>query len=163
MKAQTYNKNPRMGWVSMANQRLRINVDWSKEGARSVAKVRDLKVIIDEPVMLGGTNQGPNPVEYVLVALGGCMNVLLTGFAEMHGVELRDVKTTVEGVLDPEGYMGKNPDIRAGFQEITYFVEIDSPSDPAKVQELLEHAERACPVKDTLTGVPVHFKQKVAR
>lgn len=51
------------------------------EGVRSVANIRGKQIVIDEPASLGGTDQGPNPVELVLAALGGCLNVLVASFA----------------------------------------------------------------------------------
>lgn len=33
--------------------------------------------IVDEPEYLGGTNDGPNPIEYVLGGLSGCTSVMI--------------------------------------------------------------------------------------
>jgi uncharacterized OsmC-like protein len=129
------------------------DVKWSGEGVRSVAEINGKQVIIDEPPALGGTDQGPNPVELILAALGGCINVLVSLFAKQHGVELKGSQVHVEGDLDPDGFMEK-ADVRPGFLEVRYHIQIDSPSDPEKVQALIEHVERVCPVKDTLQGVP---------
>ncbi len=68
----------------------------------------------------------------------------------------------VEGDLDPDGYMEKNLNVRPGFQQIRYRIDIDSPSDPRQIQELIDHVERVCPVKDTLGGVPVVPVKEVA-
>ena len=125
------------------------------EGVRSVADIRGKQVVIDEPASLGGTDQGANPVELVLAALGGCINVLVASFAGQHQVDVRGVAISVEGDLDPDGFMEKNRNVRPGFQEIRYRIDIDSPSDPSRVRALLQHVERVCPVKDTLQGVPV--------
>src|SRR5699024_11986052 len=65
------------------------------------------QVIIDEPKKLGGTDQGPNPVEYVLSALGGCVNVLVVSFAKSFGVQVEDLQVHVEGDLDSDGFLGK--------------------------------------------------------
>jgi uncharacterized OsmC-like protein len=137
----------------MAKLTFSSNVTWSGEGVRSTADINGKQVIIDEPPALGGTDQGPNPVELILAALGGCINVLVPLFAKQHGVELKGCRVHVEGDLDPDGFMEK-ADVRPGFSEIRYRIDIDSPSDPAKIQALIEHVERVCPVKDTLKGVP---------
>ena len=138
----------------MANVTFHAEVALS-EGVRSIATIGGHQIIIDEPVSLGGTDQGPNPVEYVLASLGGCINVLVSSFAKLHKVEIKESKVHVEGDLDPDGFLKANATVRPGFQQIRYRIEIDSPSDPVKVQELIEHVERVCPVKDTLSGVPV--------
>jgi uncharacterized OsmC-like protein len=75
-------------------------------------------------------------------------------FAPAHGVEINDVKVSVEGDLDPDGFPGKS-DVHPGFSEIRCNLQVDSPSPAEKVAQLIEQAEQACPVKDTLTGVPI--------
>lgn len=130
-------------------------VTWSGEKVKCEADIRGKKITIDEPQSLGGTDEGANPVELVLAALGGCISILASLYAKKHHVDLKGVKVFVEGDLDPDGFMEKDPSIRPGFQEIRFRVEIDSPSSPEKIQALLEHVERVCPVKDTLKGVPV--------
>src|SRR5690554_7468827 len=65
------------------------DVSWSGEGVRSIAQIGDRQVVIDEPKSLGGTDQGPNPVEYLLAALGGCISILVSMFADRHKVEDR--------------------------------------------------------------------------
>ena len=39
-------------------------------------KARSFSVVVDEPADLGGTDAGPNPVEYVLAGYAGCLNVV---------------------------------------------------------------------------------------
>jgi len=41
----------------------------SENQARTVVQARDFEIIVDEPKDLGGTDQGPNPVEYWAVEL----------------------------------------------------------------------------------------------
>ncbi|CAA7602354.1 OsmC-like protein [Acididesulfobacillus acetoxydans] len=130
-------------------------VRWDRHGLQCTGDIRGKKFVIDEPEELGGTDQGPNPVEYVLGALGGCLNILITSFAPKYQVEIDDVTVYVEGDLDPDGFTGKNPAVRPGFQQIRYKITIDSPSPEANIQKLLQHVETVCPVKDTLSGVPV--------
>jgi uncharacterized OsmC-like protein len=138
----------------MANITFKSVVNWTGQGVSCDAVSGKHTIRIDEPAALGGNNTGPNPVELLLSALGGCLVVLANAFAPAHGVEVTDVKVEVAGDLDPDGFMGK-PGVRPGFNEIRYKLTIDSPSAAEKVAELTAHAIKACPVKDTLTGVPV--------
>ncbi len=139
----------------MAIVKFSTNVHWSGKGVLSTGDVNGKKVIVDEPTSLGGTDKGPNPVEYVLVALGGCLNVLIVSFAEKFNVEIQDLQVYVEGDLDPDGFLGKNENVRPGFQQIRYHIDIVSPSKDEDIQALVKHAEENCPVKDTLKAVPV--------
>lgn len=139
----------------MSLTKFQSSVTWEHESVRCVADIRGKKIMIDEPEQLGGTDRGPNPVELVLAALGGCLNILATSFSAQHDVMLKDVRIEVEGDLDPDGFMGKNKSVRPGFQKIRYRIIVDSPSPQENVAELLAHIESICPVKDTLSGVPV--------
>lgn len=139
----------------MATTTFNANVKWSGESVLSIAETNGKEFIIDEPASLGGTDKGPNPVEYILGALGGCINVLVISFAKNFDVEVKDVKVNIDGDLDPDGFLGKNADVRPGYEEIRYTVEIDSPSPAENVTALLAHVDKICPVKDTLQGTIV--------
>jgi uncharacterized OsmC-like protein len=138
----------------MPNMTFTSNVAWTGKGVASDASSGPNTIRIDEPEVLGGENSGQNPVELLLSALGGCLVVLVNAFAPAHNVEITDVNVSVEGDLDPDGFMGKS-DARPGFSEIRYKLEIKSPSPAAQVQALREQAVKFCPVKDTLTGVSI--------
>src|SRR5690625_5183186 len=139
----------------MAIVTFKSDVKWEKEGVLSTAHINNHKVIIDEPPSLGGTDKGPNPVEYLLAALGGCINVLVVAFADQFEVKVEDVQVELEGDLDPDGFLGKNPNVRPGFEEIRYEIILDSPSPQENIDALIAHVEKVCPVKDTLTGTSV--------
>jgi len=66
---------------------------------------------------------------------------------------------TCGGDLDPDGFLGKNEDVRQGFSEIRYSIEIDSPSSETNIEALLTHVQSVCPVKDTLEGTNVILQQ----
>ncbi|HEX6595058.1 MAG TPA: OsmC family protein [Bacillota bacterium] len=146
----------------MAKKTYVSEVKWSGEGVLSVAHINGKQVIIDEPKQLGGTDQGPNPVEYVLSALGGCVNVLVVSFAKSFGVQVEDLQVHVEGDLDSDGFLGKNPNVRPGYEEIRYVVDLESPSPEENIQALLHHVDQVCPVKDTLQGTTVIHVNKQA-
>lgn len=138
----------------MAREIFRSSVEWTGSGVKSIATSGKHQVAIDEPPSLGGTDEGPNPVELILAGLGGCLNVLLTAFAPRYDVEIESLTIRVEGDLDPDGFLEKAP-VPFGFQEIRYEIDLASNSPREKIDQLIEHAERVCPVKDTLGGVPV--------
>lgn len=138
----------------MAKDTFYSDVEWTGSGVKSIGASGKHQVAIDEPPSFGGADDGFNPVELVLAGLGGCLNVLLVAFAPQHGVELKSVKTSIEGDLDYDGFLERAP-VRFGFQEIRYRIDLVSDSPQENIDKLLEHAQRICPVKDTLRGVPV--------
>ena len=48
----------------------------SENDTKTVVRARDFKMIVDEPANLGGSDDDANPVEYILAAFCGCLNVV---------------------------------------------------------------------------------------
>ena len=142
----------------MSNMTFSSEARWAGRGVGVELTARQHRWYVDEPRALGGVDEGPNPVELLLGALGSCMTVLAALYAPEHGVELRSFAVSLEGDLDPDGFQGKAP-VRPGFQQIRFDFHVESSSPPERVAALLEHIERVCPVRDTLTGVPVVLKR----
>ena len=116
-------------------------------------------MIVDEPPNLGGTDDGANPVEYVLAALAGCLNVVGNMVAKEMGFELKSLSFDVEGELDPSGFMGKSKDVRPGYQEIVVKAHVESDADEQTLNKWLETIESRCPVSDNLSNTtPVKIK-----
>lgn len=54
-----------------------------ESGLKTSISIRDFApVIVDEPANLGGTNEGPNPLEYVLAGLSSCTSVMIALIAK---------------------------------------------------------------------------------
>ncbi|HBF37733.1 MAG TPA: osmotically inducible protein C [Firmicutes bacterium] len=121
-------------------------------GTKTLVQAGGFKITIDEPETSGGTNEGASPIEYLLAALSGCLNVVSHKVAAEMGFELRDVDIELEGVLDPRGFAGKSPETRAGFQEIKVILKPDADSDETTLQRWLQAVEQRCPVSDTIAN-----------
>lgn len=120
------------------------------EGVRTEAKIRQFTLTIDEPPQLGGSDQGPNPVELVLAALGTCQEIVYAAFAAVLGIPLERLSIRVEGALDPRGLFAV-AEVPAGLTEIRFTVELDTPASAAQVEELRRLVNAHCPVLATLT------------
>lgn len=110
--------------------------------------------ILDEPTDLGGTDTGMNPVEALLSALGACKCIVASCFAKSHNVNLKDIKIEMEGDLDTDGFLGKNPDAKIGFSAIRTKMYIKSDSKKEDIQKFTKFIDENCPVMDTLVNTP---------
>lgn len=111
---------------------------------------------IGEPPVLIGENNAPNPAEYLLHAIAGCLTVALVNVASARGVKLTRVESTVEGNIDLLGTLGLDEDVRNGYQDIrvTFHVEGDAPEE--KLRELVERAQARSAMFDSISrGVPI--------
>ncbi|MEE8365834.1 MAG: OsmC family protein [Gammaproteobacteria bacterium] len=136
------------------------HIKW-KGGFRSEATVRDFSPIVsDEPAVLGGTDNGPNPVEQVLAALGNCLAVGYAANATAAGIEIRDLSIDLEGDLDLHTFLGLTEG-NAGYENISVKVKIDSDASPEALQALHDKVTNTSPVGHTL-GRAVPLKIELA-
>jgi len=133
----------------------------SENPTKTVVRTRTFEMIIDEPTDLGGTNEGANPVEYVLAALAGCLNVMCHVVAREMNINLRGVEIQLAGKLNPDKLFGKETSDRAGYKEITVEISPDTDADRATLEKWLKVVESRCPVSDNLNNpTPVLIKLK---
>lgn len=131
----------------------------SESPAKTVAKARGFEMIIDEPPELGGTDAGPNPVEFMLGSLAGCLNVVCHMVAREMGFELRGVRISLEGQLNPERLFGTCMDERAGYQKIAVRISPDADADEETLRKWLGEVEGRCPVSDNVCNpTPVELE-----
>lgn len=69
------------------------------------SKMRNHIVVIDEPVEVGGDDNGPTPIEYLLSAIGSCVAITLRMYAEHKGWDLGKITVDVsqETETTPDG------------------------------------------------------------
>ena len=121
----------------------------SGEGFVQEIVARKHRLVADEPVELGGTDQGPNPYDLLLAALGACTSMTLRLYANhkklpLEGVRvrLRHAKVHAEDCAHCEEKTGK-------IDRIEREIEVLGPLSEEQRLRLLEIADK-CPVHRTL-------------
>jgi len=130
----------------------------SENGTKTEVVTRGFKMTIDEPENMGGTNGGANPVEYLLAALSGCLNVVGHLVAREMGFKLNGLELVLEGDLDPSKFSGKSMDGRAGYSEIRVTLKPNTDADKETLDKWLKAVESRCPVSDNISNpTPLHI------
>lgn len=124
----------------------------SENLTKTVVRARNFEMIIDEPKNLGGTDEGPNPVEYVLGALAGCLSVVGHLVAKEMGFALRGISFDVDGHLEPAKFLGEPTTDRAGYQEIRVKIKPDCEATKEQLDAWVLAVESRCPVSDNLSN-----------
>ncbi|MER9684067.1 OsmC family protein [Mesorhizobium sp. M0184] len=120
------------------------------DGLRSESRFGDLALTIDEPVSFGGTGAAPNPAEVMLAALGASIEVTIRCYADFLGIQVRSIGVELSAEMNSQGFFGTSEGVRAGFPVISATVKIVSDEEPEAMSQLLEIAERCCPVLDNV-------------
>ena len=113
---------------------------------------RQFEWIIDEPRQLLGTNQAPNPQEYLLSGLGACMMVAFTVGATIMKIQLDELKITVKGELNLAGVLNVDDCAPVGFKSITYTIDVSGDGTPEQFEELRQNAIKHSPNAMTLAN-----------
>lgn len=107
-------------------------------GARQeIAHKQAYTMEADEPPILAGNDNAPNPVEHLLHALASCLTTAMVAHAAVRGIEIEALEADLEGDIDLNGFLGLNPETPRGYTEIRvdYRVKAD-PRDLDKIREL---------------------------
>ncbi|MBQ8670843.1 MAG: OsmC family protein [Oscillospiraceae bacterium] len=141
----------------MANLTYKVS-SVSENDTLTRVNARGLEFVIDEPVNAGGTNLGPNPVEYLLGALAGCMSITARLVAKQMGIAVNHLSIDLEGDLDTAKFMGRSAQGRSGYSEIRLTVNADLEATPQQKLEWMKAVKARCPVSDNIgNATPVQI------
>jgi len=111
------------------------------------------RLIADEPVSVGGLDSGPNPYDYLSIALGACTAMTLRVYAEHKKIDLGRISVAVKhGKVAAQHCMdcGEAAEGREGkIDRFDRVISIEGKVDPALEEKLVEIAAK-CPVHRTL-------------
>jgi len=118
----------------------------------SEAKVREFSFRIDTNT--DGNNTGPNPTEYLLAAIGGCLTVNWGRLIKKMRLKVDGMEITVSGWRDR-----KEPQLR----EITYRIRIVTDEPEKKILRAKELAEKYGTVFNTVGAKKIKGKVEIIR
>ena len=146
-------------WINGGLNRTTINKFYGAQ--KELSHKEPFELDADEPPLLLGEDQGPNPVEYALTALAACVTTSIVYHAAAKGIKLNSVESKLEGDIDLRGFLGMSKDVSPGYKEIRMNFKIDSDASPDQLKELIEYAPSLSPVFSTITRA-VPFSVKLA-
>ena len=101
------------------------------------------------PIAFSGDDESTwSPEDFFVAAAASCFAVTFTGIAERAGLEYDRL------AVDADGICGQRPDGGFGFTSLWLRVELETAADPEHARKLVERAEAACLVANSL-DVPI--------
>lgn len=87
-----------------------VTVTIGKEKYKTEVAINQHRIIADEPTELGGTDLGPNPIAFLLSALGTCKAMTMRMYADMkqwplEGVEIQLSSEVVKSTQQQTTYI----------------------------------------------------------
>jgi len=106
----------------------------------------------DHPEVFAAEDNGPTPVEFVLVGLSTCLTAGLAAVAQNRNIQLNSVKASIEGDMNILGILGADPAVRNGFNDIRVHFDIDADASPAEIEALVAQSQKRSAVFDVVTN-----------
>lgn len=114
------------------------------------------KLTADMRKSLGGNNEGPDPGVLGRAAIGSCLAIGYAIWFARLDVPLDGVEVEVEADFDYAGVLGVS-DVSAGYSELRYSVNVDSPASRNDITRVLDKADAHSP---WLTNMKTSFKPR---
>ena len=148
-------------WIDGPHSRSTIDQYWGA-GQEDTSREAPFEVDASEPPVLFGHNEAPNPAEFVLHALAGCLTLTIVNVAAARKVTLTEVTSTLEGVLDARGATGIDDAYRNGFERVNVGFTLKGDAPASKLEEIVERAKARSVVYDIVSNpVPVDVRAEV--
>ena len=129
---------------------------------RVVVRAGDKAIRLDMPKLLGGTNRGLMPLEAVLAAYAGSLNVVGNFVAKTMDFDLRGWEFTIWAEFDPSGMWGIAK-IKNAILVIHVEVRVTTPESARRLAELRKRLAERDPVPNLLKRAGVQFQEKWQR
>ena len=146
--SQRSSSAPRNSWIDGAHNRSTIRGFYGA-GQEDTSREQAFELDAGEPAILLGTDTGPNPAEYLLHALAGCLTTVARVRRRRPQGPLTEVESTLEGDMDVRGALGLDDDVP---QRLRAASASTSPSRATrraeKLQEIVERAQARSAVFD---------------
>lgn len=117
--------------------------------------------LVDQPPAMGGDDQGPSPLAYLFVALGGCLITIAKIVAGQRKIDLRGMEVEVSGELNLDVLRGQEKNERSGFKNVIANISIDADLSDEEKMEFLEEVDKRCPISDNMMNT-TPFEIKLA-
>ena len=130
------------------SQKTEMTIKLSGRGtshARSETMADGLTVVIDEPIVRGGTGEGPSPTATAYSALIGCTNVIGNKCAEKLGIDIGHLAFEMEVDFDRRGVL-LIEEVDVPFKAIRLTVSSDGSATEAELAEVARETDKFCPI-----------------
>ena len=130
---------------------------WRGSFSTDVA-ARGFRFTVAEPESIGGTDEAPNPIEYLLGSLNGCVSVVVETIAQELDITIEALSTHATGSIDLRGFQG-TADVSPHFQQLRLTLTLTTDAAEPELAELRTQVLRRCPVLNLIRDAGVDLRE----
>lgn len=142
--------------------KMTFHVTGTSEKFKTTVKSKQHEIIIDEPPAVGGNDEGPDPLSYLLASLAGCENIVANMVAQEINFDLQSMKFDVKGQFDPSGMRGEKG-AQVFFEKVWFNVIVETSESDERIAELKEKTDARCPVLTMMKAAGIEMNTEWAR
>lgn len=122
----------------------------------TLVETRGFTFRTDEPVAVGGNDESPTPMQYVVGAVNGCVTVVIEAVAGELGVAIEKIDTFSHARQDVRGFRG-TADVSPHFRTFTLEVHLRTPVPESGLDVFKAQVEKRCPAINLVRDAGVEF------
>jgi uncharacterized OsmC-like protein len=107
---------------------------------------------VDQPEYAGGSDAGPNPLEYFGASLAGCIATTARIVANQKNIRLHGIGMKIAGDFDAGRLLGKGQDNRSGYTGLQVELDIDADMTAQQKEDFVEEIRFRAPVFDNISN-----------
>lgn len=103
-------------------------------------------VQLDEPTEDGGSNSGPNPMQFFIASLAGCQNEQAQVVAEELSLSISQIDINAEIDLDLSGFMGMSDHSNGSYKSVRMDTVVSGEITDEQAKTLGQKVDARCPI-----------------
>ena len=104
------------------------------------------KIQVDEPIEDGGSNSGPNPMQYFTASLVGCQNEQAQVVADELSLNIEQIDIKIEIDLDLSGFMGMSDNSDGSYKNVRLDAVVRGEATDDQIASLGQKVDARCPI-----------------
>lgn len=137
--------------------KMTFHVTGTTEKLKTTIQSKQHTLILDEPPAVGGGDEGPDPLSYLLASLAGCENIIAYMVAQEMNFDLQSMEMDVKGVLDPLGMRGE-PGVQVFFEKVSFKAKVSTSESEERLAELQEKTDARCPLMTMMRAAGIELE-----
>ena len=101
---------------------------------------------LDEPIEDGGSNSGPNPMQYFIASLAGCQNEQAQVVADELSLNIEQINIKVEIDLDLSGFIGISNNSDGSYKNVRLDAAVSGGASGEQIKSMGQKVDARCPI-----------------